>query len=107
MQNPEEQLQDSLFERIINNLTELNSSMRLINKELAEIDRNNEKTVLVAQLWENYTANAEFHLTKISDFKKTLINEDIDIENSENSNEIEDNPGEDNDNHDGDDDENN
>lgn len=65
--------------------------MRLINKELSEIDRNNEKTVLVAQLWENYTANAEFHLTKISDFKKTLVNEDnIDIENSGNSNEIDD-----------------
>ncbi|GME98021.1 unnamed protein product [[Candida] boidinii] len=65
--------------------------MRLINKELSEIDRNNEKTVLVAQLWENYTANAEFHLTKISDFKKTLVNEDnVDIENSGNSNEIDD-----------------
>ncbi|OWB80857.1 hypothetical protein B5S32_g5172 [[Candida] boidinii] len=65
--------------------------MRLINKELSEIDRNNEKTVLVAQLWENYTANAEFHLTKISDFKKTLVNKDnVDIENSGNSNEIDD-----------------
>ncbi|OWB57046.1 hypothetical protein B5S28_g2971 [[Candida] boidinii] len=74
--------------------------MRLINKELSEIDRNNEKTVLVAQLWENYTANAEFHLTKISDFKKTLVNKDnVDIENSGNSNEI----GDDQDNDDEDD----
>ncbi|ESX00142.1 hypothetical protein HPODL_05182 [Ogataea parapolymorpha DL-1] len=69
MENPEEKIQEGLFDRIINNLTQLNVNVGKINAQLVEIEKQNEKTVLVSELWENYRKNAEFHLAKTGELE--------------------------------------
>ncbi|ODV84672.1 hypothetical protein CANARDRAFT_200369 [[Candida] arabinofermentans NRRL YB-2248] len=64
MENPEEEIQDALFDRIIKNLTQLNGNVAKINGLFSEIEKENENTVLVSKLWDFYTKTAEFHLEK-------------------------------------------
>lgn len=72
MENPHEQVQNALLARIINNVERLNESVTILNDSLREANKDNLQVELVAQMWENYQANAEFNLEATGNKKEPL-----------------------------------
>ncbi|CAI5756102.1 unnamed protein product [Candida verbasci] len=62
MENPHEQVHNALLSRIINNMENLNNSVIDVNKLLQEVNKNNLKTELLGQMWENFVRNSDYKL---------------------------------------------
>ncbi|GME73242.1 unnamed protein product [Ambrosiozyma monospora] len=62
LQHPEAKTQSELYNRIINNLSELNSKIAKVNDQLIQAQETNEGSFLTSQLLGCYSKNAESHL---------------------------------------------
>ncbi|KAF6012784.1 hypothetical protein HII12_002306 [Brettanomyces bruxellensis] len=64
LEHPEHKSQLALYKRIIDDLKQINGSVKDVNKELSKVKNTNESIALVNQLWENYKKSAQFHLSE-------------------------------------------
>ncbi|ODQ68018.1 DASH complex subunit Dad4, partial [Nadsonia fulvescens var. elongata DSM 6958] len=62
IENPYEQAQNALFERIVNNMAKLNDVVKEANRGLTEINMKNMNVELTVQMWQKYERNASFYL---------------------------------------------
>ncbi|ODV94639.1 hypothetical protein PACTADRAFT_43396 [Pachysolen tannophilus NRRL Y-2460] len=72
MENPHEQVQNALLERIINNMQSLNDSVVIMNNALAEVNYENVNIEMLLIMWEHYIRNANFHLEATGNLKDPL-----------------------------------
>ncbi|EEB08851.1 DASH complex subunit Dad4 [Schizosaccharomyces japonicus yFS275] len=72
MNNPMEEQQNAILERIINNLGKLNDSVITLNKKLQQVNMANMNVELASQMWANYARNAVFHLEETGSLKKAI-----------------------------------
>ncbi|SCU91493.1 LAME_0E12728g1_1 [Lachancea meyersii CBS 8951] len=63
MENPYEQVQQSILARIVNNLERLNESVVTLNHELQNINARNKNLQLMGQMCENYHKSVQFNMT--------------------------------------------
>ncbi|PWN52149.1 DASH complex, subunit Dad4 [Violaceomyces palustris] len=62
MENPHEERQSLLLERIIKNVDLLNDALIELDRSVAEINEHNQAITIVGELWEGYRRNAAFNL---------------------------------------------
>ncbi|SCV99472.1 LAFE_0A03906g1_1 [Lachancea fermentati] len=62
MENPYEQVHQSILSRIINNVERLNESVSTLNQELQHINARNVNLELMGQMCENYHKSAQFNM---------------------------------------------
>lgn len=67
MENPHETVQNALLGRINNNVAKLNDGIETVNELLESINKQNINLELLAQMWESYDRNVEFHLEQIKE----------------------------------------
>lgn len=63
MENPYEQVHQSILSRIINNVERLNESVVTLNQELQHINARNGNLEIMGQMCENYHKSAQFNLS--------------------------------------------
>ncbi|KAN0063001.1 hypothetical protein ACQY0O_004159 [Thecaphora frezii] len=62
MENPYEERQSILLERVIRNLTLLTEAVRELDTAIAQINQHNQNLTIVSELWQGYHRNAAFNL---------------------------------------------
>ncbi|WFD28635.1 hypothetical protein MNAN1_003648 [Malassezia nana] len=62
IENPYEERQAFLLERIIKNVDLLNESLQEMNRSVAAINNHNQEITIVAEMWNGYHRNVEFNL---------------------------------------------
>ncbi|KAK0525263.1 hypothetical protein OC835_000052 [Tilletia horrida] len=65
MENPHEERQCLLLERIIKTVDVLNDALLDLDRSVAEINQHNQAITVVGELWEGYRRNASFNLAHI------------------------------------------
>ncbi|KAL9933190.1 hypothetical protein V8E36_007908 [Tilletia maclaganii] len=65
MENPHEERQCLLLERIIKTVDVLNDALLDLDRSIAEINQHNQAITVVGELWEGYRRNASFNLAHI------------------------------------------
>ncbi|KAK0545916.1 hypothetical protein OC846_003922 [Tilletia horrida] len=65
MENPHEERQCLLLERIIKTVDVLNDALLDLDRSIAEINQHNQAITVVGELWEGYRRNATFNLAHI------------------------------------------
>ncbi|KAE8221308.1 hypothetical protein CF319_g5312 [Tilletia indica] len=65
MENPHEERQCLLLERIIKTVDVLNDALLDLDRSIAEINQHNQAITVVGELWEGYRRNASFNLSHI------------------------------------------
>ncbi|KAK9456411.1 DASH complex subunit Dad4 [Dipodascopsis uninucleata] len=72
MENPHEQVQNSLLARIITNVEKLNEAVIVLNKMLQDVNRENMNVELLSQMWQNYQRNVLFNLESTDSLEKPI-----------------------------------
>ncbi|PWN96098.1 DASH complex, subunit Dad4 [Tilletiopsis washingtonensis] len=67
MENPHEERQSLLLERIIKNVDLLNDALLELDRSVAEINAHNQDITIAAELWEGYRRNVAFNLTNMDE----------------------------------------
>ncbi|KAI3624096.1 hypothetical protein GLX27_002870 [Malassezia furfur] len=62
IENPYEERQTLLLERIIKNVDLLDEALQELNRSVAEINNQNQEITIVAEMWNGYHRNVEFNL---------------------------------------------
>ncbi|KAJ9476799.1 DASH complex subunit DAD4 [Pseudozyma hubeiensis] len=65
MENPHEERQSLLLERITKNVHRLNEALLELDKSVVEINNHNQSITIVAELSEAYRRNAAFNLSNM------------------------------------------
>ncbi|WFD44214.1 hypothetical protein MPSI1_002880 [Malassezia psittaci] len=66
IENPYEERQTLLLERIIKNVDLLDEALQELNRSVAEINNQNQETTIVAEMWNGYHRNVEFNLKNMN-----------------------------------------
>ncbi|CEH13814.1 dash subunit dad4 [Ceraceosorus bombacis] len=67
MENPHEERQTLLLERIIKNVDLLNDALLELDRSVAEINTHNHEITIAAELWEGYRRNVAFNLANMQE----------------------------------------
>ncbi|UZJ55331.1 hypothetical protein CBS101457_004651 [Exobasidium rhododendri] len=67
MENPHEERQALLLERIIKNVDLVNDALVEMNRSLQEVNAYNTKSTVVGELWEGYRRNVAFNLASMEE----------------------------------------
>ncbi|EDO14827.1 hypothetical protein Kpol_339p14 [Vanderwaltozyma polyspora DSM 70294] len=72
MNNPYEQVQINILQRIVKNVERLNQSVTTLNQTLEDINRKNKNLEIMGQICENYHNNIQFNLEASGNRKPPL-----------------------------------
>ncbi|RIB28910.1 DASH complex subunit Dad4-domain-containing protein [Gigaspora rosea] len=75
VENPHEEQQKTLLNRIVSNVKKLNDVLEDMNSRIQEINEYNRDIVVLSQFWTNYNRNATFNLMILSNNEKIDYNE--------------------------------
>ncbi|KAI8641725.1 DASH complex, subunit Dad4 [Parasitella parasitica] len=67
MENPHEQQQSALLNRIIANLSKLNKSVEELNTTVEKLNQDNNDIVVVADMWNAYNNSVRIHIDNAKD----------------------------------------
>ncbi|EPQ28854.1 uncharacterized protein PFL1_03657 [Pseudozyma flocculosa PF-1] len=65
MENPYEERQSLLLERIIRNVSLLNEALKEVSTSVTQINQHNQAITIAGEMWEGYRRNAAFNLQNI------------------------------------------
>ncbi|KAI9017924.1 DASH complex subunit Dad4 [Phycomyces nitens] len=68
MENPHEQQQNALINRIAANVNKLNGTVQELNKRLEAMNEQSKSIVALGQIWSAYNASVEIHLDNTKSF---------------------------------------
>ncbi|CEP62285.1 Dad4p LALA0_S05e02102g [Lachancea lanzarotensis] len=72
MENPYEQVHQSILARIVNNVERLNESVVTLNQELQNINARNKNLQIMGQMSENYHKSVQFNMTATNQKREPL-----------------------------------
>ncbi|CAG8554806.1 10960_t:CDS:2 [Dentiscutata heterogama] len=70
VENPHEEQQKTLLNRIVSNVKKLNDVLEEMNGRIQEINEYNRDIVILSQFWTNYNRNATFNLMILANNEK-------------------------------------
>ncbi|KAI8099354.1 DASH complex subunit dad4 [Halteromyces radiatus] len=72
MENPYEQRQNALLNRIVTNVSKLNTSITELNERLEKLNKDNNDVAVIAQMWCSYDNSVQIHLESTKTFSAPL-----------------------------------
>ncbi|SCV05033.1 LANO_0G17018g1_1 [Lachancea nothofagi CBS 11611] len=72
MENPYEQVHQSILSRIVNNVERLNESVITLNQELQHINARNKNLQIMGQMCENYHKSVQFNMSATNNKREPL-----------------------------------